>query len=112
MEINTNNRVSNEVRGLDNTQKISPVKREEKDATEPQASQTQENPDYRISLSDASKKAVSDLTGTPASGRDTGAADISEEEAAQIARQTSEQLSQTSAAISNQAIQKAVDLFT
>ena len=27
MEINTNNPVSNEVRGLDNTQKISPVKR-------------------------------------------------------------------------------------
>ena len=58
------------------------------------------------------KKAVSDLAGTPAPGRNTGGADISEEEAGQIARQASEQLSQTSAAISNQAIQKAVDLFT
>ena len=35
-----------------------------------------------------------------------------EEEAVRLAQQASEQLSQTNAAISNQAIQKAVDLFT
>ncbi len=112
MEINTNNPVSNEVRGLESAQKISAVKREKEEAPDPQASRTQENPDYRISLSDESKKAVSDLAGTAAPSGNTGAADISEEEALQIARQTSEQLSQTTAAISNQAIQKAVDLFT
>jgi hypothetical protein len=112
MEINANKPVNNEVRGLDNIKKISPVKREKEDAPDLQASRTRENPDYRISLSDESKKAVSELAGTPASGRDMEAADISEEEAVQIARQASAQLSQTNASISNQAIQNAVDLFT
>jgi hypothetical protein len=112
MEINTNNPVSNEVRGLENAQKISPVKREKEEAPDPQASQAQENPDYRITLSDESKKAVSDPIGTPASGRDTGAADLSEEEAVQLAQQASDQLTQTNTTISNQAIQKAVDLFS
>jgi hypothetical protein len=112
MEINTNNPVSNEVRGPENVQKISAVKREKDEAPDPQASQTQENPDYRISLSDESKKAVSGLAGTAVSGQDTPAADLSEEEAAQLAQQTSDQLAKTNTAISNQAIQNAVDLFT
>ncbi|MFO7714784.1 hypothetical protein [Desulfosarcina sp.] len=108
MEINTNN----QVRGLETAQKVSEVKREKEEAPGQQASQTEESPDYRINLSDASKKAVAELTSAQASGQNTEKADLSEEDAAQVARQASEQLSQTQASISNQAIQKAVDLFS
>ena len=38
--------------------------------------------------------------------------ELSNEEALRLAQQASEQLSQTNASMSNQAIQKAVDLFT
>lgn len=108
MEINT----SNQVQGLETAQKVSEVKREKEEAPGRQESPTEESPDYRISLSDASKKAVAELTSAQTSGQDAGKADLSEEEAVQVARIASEQLSQTQASISNQAIQKAVDLFS
>ncbi|MCB2145435.1 MAG: hypothetical protein KQI81_03110 [Deltaproteobacteria bacterium] len=108
MEINTNN----QVQGLETAQKVSELKREKEEAPGRQASLTEESPDYRISLSDASKKAVSELTGTQASspGPETNA--LSEKEADQLSQHAAEQLSQTNASISNQAMQKAVDLFT
>ena len=108
MEINTNN----QVQGLEAAQKVSEVKREKEEAPDRQASPTEDSPDYRISLSDASKKAVTELAGSQAPGQGAGNVDLSEKEAAQVAQHAAEQLSQTNASISNQAMQKAVDLFT
>ena len=108
MEINTNN----QVQGLESAQKVSEVKREKEDAPGQQPAQTEESPDYRISLSDTSKKAVNKLTHAQAPGQRTENVDLSEEAAAQVAQHAAEQLSQTNASISNQAMQKAVDLFT
>lgn len=111
MEINTNNPVGNQIQGLETTPKVSEVKREKEEAPDRQAAQAQESPDYRISLSDASKKAA-ELTGPASPDPSVGQVDLTEEQAALVARQTSAQLAQTHAAISNQAIAKALDLFT
>jgi len=108
MEINTNN----QVQGLETAPKVSEVKREKEDAPGQQAAQTEESPDYRINLSDASKKAVTELSGSQAPGQNAENVDLSEKEAAQVAQHAAEQLSQTNASISNQMMQKAVDLFT
>ena len=108
MEINT----TNQVQGLETATKISDVKREKEDAPGRQAAQTGESPDYRISLSDASKKAVSELDSSQAAGQGTENESLSEEDAARVAQQTAEWLSQTNVSISNHAMQKAVDLFT
>ena len=108
MEIDT----TNQVQGLDSAQKVSDVKPEKEDAPGQRTAQAEESPDYRISLSDASKTAVSELTSAQASGPGTKNADLSEEDAARVAQQTAEQLSQTNLSISNHAMQKAVDLFT
>ncbi len=108
MEINT----SNQVQGLETATKISDVKREKGDAPGRQATQAEESPEYRISLSDASKKAVSELTRIQEPGQGNINAGLSEEAAARVAQQTAEWLSQTNLSISNHAMQKAVDLFT
>ena len=108
MEINA----KNQVQGLETVTKISEVKREKEDAPGHQATQTGESPDYRISLSDTSKRAVTGMTRSQAPGHGTENANLTEEEAARVSQQTAEQLSQTNASISNQAMQKAVDLFT
>jgi hypothetical protein len=108
MEINTNN----QVQGPETATKISDVTREKEDAPGRQAAQTEENPDYRISLSDASKKAVSELTSSQAPGQGNENAGLSEKDAARVAQQTAEWLSHTNVSISNHAMQKAVDLFT
>jgi hypothetical protein len=109
MEINTNN----QVQGLETAQKVSEVKREKEETPGRQAPTTEEeSPDYRISLSDASKKAVSELTGAQASGPGPETSALSEKEADQLSQHAADQLSQTNASISNQAMQKAVDLFT
>ena len=112
MEISSNNPVSNQVQGLESTPKISEVKREQEEATRQGAAQTEENPDYRISLSEESKQAVAELATPSTADQPSQRTEISDEEAVRLAEQASEQLSQTQAAISNQAIQKAVDLFT
>lgn len=108
MEINTNN----QVQGLENAQKVSNVRREKEDAPGQQTAQTEESTDYRISLSDTSKKSVNQLTRSQATGPNTDSVDLSEEKAAKVARHTAGQLSQTKASITNQAMQRAVDLFT
>jgi hypothetical protein len=108
MEINTNN----QVQGLESAQKVGEVKREKEDAPGQQTAQTEGSPDYRISLSDTSKKAVNELTRSQAPSPRSDRVDLSEEAAAQVAQHVAEQLSQTNASISNQAMQKAVDLFT
>jgi hypothetical protein len=108
MQVNTDN----QVQALKTATKVGEVKREKEDTPRQQAAQTEESPDYRISLSDPSKKAVTELTRAQAPGPGTEKVDLSEEEAAHVARQAAEQLSQTNASIANQAIQKAVNLFT
>ena len=108
MEINSNNRVQ----GLQSAQEVSEVKREKEDAPGQQTAQTDESPDYRLSLSDTSKTAVGELTRSQAPGPSIDGGSLSEEEAARVAQHAAEQLSQTNASISNQAMQRAVDLFT
>lgn len=112
MEINPSNAINGQVQGLETTPKAGQVKREKEEAPEQHAAQAEEGPDYRIRLSDASKHAVTELTGSQSAGQSTETADLSDEQAAQLAQQVSEELSQTHAAISNQAMQNAVDLFT
>jgi len=112
MEISSNNPISNQVQGLETTPKVSEAKREKEEAPQQNAAQTEENPDYRISLSEESRQAVAELADRPSTGQTEEKADLSEQEAARLAQQASEQLKQTNTAISNQAIQKAVDLFT
>jgi hypothetical protein len=112
MEINTNNPVSNGVRESGDVKKISAVKQDNHPRPDQQAAQAEENPDYRISLSDKSKTSASRMAGAQTTGQPEGKADLSEDEAARMAQKTSEQLAQTNSAISNQAVQQAVDLFT
>ena len=112
MEINTAKPVNGQVQGLGATQKAPPVKREQEDTPENRATQTDEASDDRISLSEASRKAVAELAGSQTPEPVKEDAELSESEAAHLAEQTSEQLALTTASISNQALQKAVDLFT
>ncbi|BBO70590.1 hypothetical protein DSCA_45200 [Desulfosarcina alkanivorans] len=112
MEINTSDPMGKGIQGPGRTQKISRVNRERDEAPDRQASQAEKNPDYRVSLSGPAESTVSGPAGTRAAGGVGRAAALSEDEAARIARQASEQLAQTHTAITNQAIQKAVDLFT
>jgi hypothetical protein len=112
MVINANNPVGNPVQGLDTSPRASEIRREKDEAPERHTAQTEETPDYRISLSDASKKAVAELTGPQVSGRGADKPDLSEDAAARLAQQTSVQLAQTNVSIANQAIAQAVDLFT
>jgi len=112
MEISSNNPVGNKVEELAPAPKVSEIKRDKEEAPQQGTPQAEENPDYRISLSDESRQAVAERTAPPAANPSSEKAEITEEEAVRLAQQTSEQLSQTNAAISNQAIQKAVDLFT
>jgi hypothetical protein len=112
MEITTNNPVSNQVQGVESAPKVGEVKREKEEAPKERAARMEENPDYRLSLSDESKKAVAESASPPPAAKAAKEGDLSEQEAAELARQASEQLAQTNAAISNQAVQNAVDLFT
>jgi hypothetical protein len=112
MEISNNNPVSNQVQGLEATTKASEVKREEGEVKEQTASQTEENPDYRLSLSEEAKQATAEFAAPSVEGQAADGAKLSDEEAVQLAQQTSAQLAQTDASISNQAIQQAIDLFT
>ncbi|BBO76110.1 hypothetical protein DSCW_35270 [Desulfosarcina widdelii] len=112
MEISNNNPVSNQVQGLEATTKASEVKRDEEEVKEQAAPQTEENPDYRLSLSEEAKQATTEFAAPSVDGQAADGAKLSDEEAVQLAQQASAQIAQTDASISNQAIQRAVDLFT
>jgi len=112
MEISDNNPVSNRVQGLAAPTQANAVKREEQEAKEQAAPRTGDNPDYRLSLSEEAKQATAEFATPSVDGQATDGAKLSDEEAAQLAQQTSEQIARTDAAISNQAIQQAIDLFT
>ncbi len=112
MEINTTNSVNRQAQESQAAPKVDEVNREPDKEKQQHAAQAGEGPDYRISLSKESRKAVAELASAPAAAQDADQTDLSEEAAALLAQEASEKLSQTHAAISNQAIQKAVDLFT
>jgi hypothetical protein len=69
MEINTNNPVSNGVRESGDVKKISAVKQDNHPRPDQQAAQAEENPDYRISLSDKSKTSASRMAGAQTTGQ-------------------------------------------
>jgi hypothetical protein len=112
MEINANNPVSNQVQGLESTPRINEVKKEEEQSTGQQAAQTEENPDYRVNLSEMAKQSSAEESAPMADKPNEDQRAISEQEAAELAQKTSSQLAQTNVAIANQAMQKAVDLFS
>lgn len=113
MQIDSNNPVGSPVQGLESTAPAGAVKREKEQAAEQSAVPTEETPDYRLSLSEQSKRAVAELNGSSPATESPAATDMAESEAAQLATQVSAQLAQqTGATIANQAIQKAVDLFS
>jgi hypothetical protein len=111
MEINTNNPVSNQVQGLENTPRVGEVKQEEEKTTGQQAAQAEENPDYRVNLSEMSKQKIAEMTNSLTAAPEGAESGLTEQEAADLAQQTANQLSQTNVTIANQAMQKAVDLF-
>jgi hypothetical protein len=112
MEINANNPVSNQVQGLETTPRVDAVKPEKDKATGQEATQAEENPDYRVSLSEMAKQNIAELTNPLEATQGKTESGLFEQEAAQLSQQTAAQLSQTNIGIANQAMQKAVDLFT
>jgi len=112
MEISNSKPVSNQVQGLEATPKASEVNREKEEVKDQAAPQTEENPDYRLSLSEEAKKATAEFAAPSVDGQATDGAKLSDDEAVQLAQQASAQLAQTDTSISNQAIQQAIDLFT
>lgn len=112
MEINTNNPVGNQVQGLETPPKVDQIRREKEETPGQEAAETKESPDYRVSLSETAKQAITELTSLQAPVPDAGEDDLSEQEADQLAQKTAAQLAQTNVAVANQAMQKAVDLFT
>ena len=112
MEINANNSVSNQVQGLETTPRVNEVKQEDEKPTGHQAKQADKNPDYRVSLSEMAKQTAAERTNPLSAPQGKKESDLSEQEAAQLAQQTAAQLSQTNVGIANQAMQKAVGLFS
>ena len=112
MEISSNKPIGNPVRSVEPTPKIREDQRERQETPQQRKAGEEESPDYRISLSDESKQAVTERAGRPTAGPSPASTELSESEAARLAEQTAEQLSRTDTAIAKQAIQKAVDLFT
>lgn len=112
MDINATNPVDNQIQGLGSTTKVNEIKEEEEKSTGQQTKQAEDNPDYRVSLSEMAKQDIAALAnpkGTDPLATENG---LTEEEAADLAQHTAQQLSQTNVAIANQAMQKAVDLFS
>ena len=111
MEINTNSQISNQVRGLESPPKTNEV-RQEKDATNSQLTQqTKEKAGDQVNISDMAKEALAEKT-NPLANQVAAENEINEQEARRLSEQTGAQLSQTNTPIANQAMQKAVDLFT
>ena len=111
MEINANNPVGSQVQGLETTPKVNEVKPEEEKNTGQQAAQTEDNPDYRVNLSELSKQRVAEMNSPMAAPQEGPEEAMTEQEAAGLAEQMANQLSQTNVAIANQAMQKAVGII-
>jgi hypothetical protein len=113
MQIDPNNPVGNLIQGLEKTPAAGSVNREKEEATEQQTTDTEIAPDYRLSLSEQSKKSMEQL-GQPGMGESIASnAGLNESDAQQLAGRISMQLTQQpNTSLTNLAIQKAVDLFT
>ena len=111
MEINANNPVNNQVQGLESTPRVNEVKPEEEKATGQQAAQAEDNPDYRVNLSEMSRQRVAEMNSPMAAPQEGPEEAMTEQEAAGLAEQMANQLSQTNVAIANQAMQKAVGII-
>ena len=113
MEINTNNPVNNQIQGMTNTHRSEEVRPEEEKSTGQQAVQAEEdNPDYRVNLSDMAKQNIAGVAYPKEEDQYGAKNDLNDQEAVELAEQTAAQLSQTNVGIANQAVQKAVDLFS
>ncbi|BBO84374.1 hypothetical protein DSCO28_49400 [Desulfosarcina ovata subsp. sediminis] len=112
MQIENPNPVGSPVHGLESTPKVSEIKREKEEVSEELATKTEETPDYQLTLSDEAKNAVAEMNQPDAVDQHEPVSNLSEDEAAQLAGQAAQQLSQTNMGIANQAIQNAIDLFT
>ena len=115
MQIESNNPVSNLVQGVETTPTAGSVNQEKENAPEQRAAETEGaegTPDYQLRLSEQSRQALAELSRSQESDTPPPNANLNESEAGQLASQIGSQLSQqTSASITNLAIQKAVDLF-
>lgn len=112
MEINAKNPVGNQVQGLESSPRVNEVKQEEEKSNGQQAAQAEENPDYRVNLSEMSRQKIAEMTSPMSPSEDETRSDLTEQEAADLAQETANQLAQTNVTIANQAMQKAVDLFS
>jgi hypothetical protein len=111
MEINANNPVNNQVQGLESTPRVTEVKPEEEKNTGQQAAQAEDNPDYRVNLSEMSMQRVAEMNSPTAATQEGPEEAMTEQEAAGLAEQMANQLSQTNVTIANQAMQKAVGII-
>lgn len=113
MEVNTSNPVNNQIQGLTNTPKSAEVRpEEEKDTSQQAVSPEEDSPDYRVNLSEMARQNIAETTYPKENNQYAAGDDLDEQEATELAEQTAKQLSQTNVAIANQAVQKAVDLFS
>lgn len=112
IEIHANNPVNNQVQGLESNPRVNEVKQEEEKSNGQQAAQAEENPDYRVNLSEMSRQKIAEMTNPISPPQDETRSDLTEQEAADLAQETANQLAQTNVTIANQAMQKAVDLFS
>ena len=108
MEINANAPVN----GLGTVVKSDAVKPEAKDVPDQQTVKDEGSPDYRLNLSKSNKPAVPEPAATALPANAAGLADLGETEADSLSRNVASELAQTTSAIANQGIQKAIDLFT
>ena len=112
MEINSNDTVGGPMPSPATAAKATTAKTDKDDSSGQKADRTDDGPDYQVNLSENAKNSVSEATPPADVSPPVAGEDVSEEEAAHLARQAASQLAQTNTAIANQAMQKAVDLFT
>lgn len=111
MDINANNPVNNQVQGLETTPRVNEVKPEEEKATGQKAAQAEDDPDYRVNLSEMSRQRVAEMNSPATAPQEGPEEEMTEQEAAGLAEQMANQLSQTNVTIANQAMQKAVGII-
>ena len=112
MQINANNPVNSQVQELETVQKPGQVKEEKEQSPGQQSARAEDNPDYRVSLSELAKQNIAEMTTPPEKTETEAQSDLTDQEAMDLAQNTAARLSQTNMAIANQALQKAVDLFS
>ncbi|WP_419659231.1 uncharacterized protein Dvar_81170 [Desulfosarcina variabilis str. Montpellier] len=108
--INATNSMSNQVQGLERAPRVNEIKPEEEKTTGQQAAQAEDNPDYRVNLSEESRQRVAEMNSPMTAPQEGPEENMTEQEAAGLAEQMANQLSQTNVAIANEAMQKAMGI--